>query len=171
MATRCNVLVKFGKAKIYLYRHWDGYPAECGAAIVDAFKLASDAGPYNVGPYNVGPKLCAALLALRNDPRAGESVGSPVYELTDSIHGDIEHYYEVSVSAAGSVKIFHAERPRGLAGDDTMQWLRAGLEMKPAAFAVFVNKERADSNARLAELAKTNKHYADASPYPMLALA
>jgi len=163
MATRCNVIVKFGKSTVHLYRHWDGYPAVCGAAIVEAYNATRKA-------HNPGPAFVSALLALRNEPRTGQTEGSPIYELTDDLHGDIEHVYAVRFNASDVAKIRHAARPQGMF-DDAEGWTNDGKPLPMSGFVAIVNQEREEMNMRLVELAKESAFYADAEPFALVALA
>jgi hypothetical protein len=152
--------VKFDAARIYLYRHSDGYPAECGGAIVEALAYAARF------KYNAGPMFAARLLGLRYDKRAHDDEPRPIYEMTGDLHGDIEHVYEVKFNAAGVPKIRHAERGPGF--PDVDAWANDGKPLPLAGFVAIVNADRAAINARIAELEKENPRYVDADRYAML---
>jgi len=89
MGTRCNVVVKLSpESQVILYRHWDGYPAVTGADLVTIARRTIE----TADPYSLGTHLLKALIA---ETRGGEGrdADKPQYELTDSIHGDVEHVY------------------------------------------------------------------------------
>lgn len=82
MATRSNVRIMQGSHDVFLYRHWDGYPAENGRAILNA-----------MGEPSRGDMQWARL--IEGLLRVSDSRGGPVYELTDGWHGDIEWAYSI----------------------------------------------------------------------------
>lgn len=88
MSTRCNVLFEVPEIglSIYIYRHHDGYPEETG---VDLLGMAVEA------------KDAEAFLTL--------ILGSKAYELTNGVHGDIQHFYVLRFTKRG-VSFGHAER-------------------------------------------------------------
>lgn len=165
MSTRTNVLVKFGETTIYLYRHCDGYPAECGAAIAEALAKARGHS------YSSGDAFMQALLSNRYE---ATSYGPerPVYEFTTDYHGDIEHVYEIKFGDDGVAKIRHKARPddwhKSGEGFNVDKWCRTGAWINEAQFVALVNADRKACNERLAELRATSKVYADCSDYPML---
>ena len=164
MATRCNVILKDSKndSKVYLYRHWDGYPGETGADLIKHLVPALDAKNGQRG-------FRAMLTSLVNAKRGGEGRDhdQPQYEVTDAIHGDIEHLYELSFNAGRanghtSVLITHSMRRCG--DKDFGGKVHLSLEQ----FVGMVNADRTAMNKRLAELRASSKHYADCADYPML---
>jgi len=93
MSTRTNVILQNDDCKVILYRHCDGYPEETG---VDIYKKVKDA--VDGGKYSAYGALLESFLAERY--KAEESISGKekaVYEITDSIHGDIDHLYKVEV--------------------------------------------------------------------------
>lgn len=172
MSTRCNIVLRFGKSVVYIYRHCDGYPAEVGGHLVEVIR-ASVAHPSG-GWYSaagVAGKVLAALLGARYEKASYEDAPRAIYELTSDYHGDIEHAYEVKVpdswaSGPAKVKVRHAARPSHFPPVD--EWCRGGSFVSVDDFAKVVNRERVASNRRLAELAKESKIYRDAEPYPMI---
>ena len=75
MGTRCNIKIETGNTKLWVYRHWDGYPAETGVDL--ARKL-------------VNVKSSKEFInKLLNDD---------AYEVTTGQHGDIEYLYNISFS-------------------------------------------------------------------------
>ena len=102
MGTRCNVIFRTeGGPDVFIYRHWDGYPAETGAHLARLARVANRRG------WSDGELLAAILTARESSPRMGSSRRSPSYELTNGIHGDIEHVYTLQ---AGLVDNGHGYR-------------------------------------------------------------
>tara|TARA_Y100000401_G_scaffold65333_1_gene52062 strand:+ start:832 stop:1371 length:540 start_codon:yes stop_codon:yes gene_type:complete len=73
MGTRCNIRIKAGDTKLWIYRHWDGYPAETGVDL--ARKLVN---------VKTADEFIAKL--LKDD----------AYEVTTEQHGDIEYLYKIN---------------------------------------------------------------------------
>jgi hypothetical protein len=128
---------------LMLYRHWDGYPAEAGAAIVEALKGCKPSD----GEYALAAVANALLLNTKT------SDGKPLYEVTDQWHGDLEYAYSITLDracVAFEIGIAHYEHfMHGMDGVDredpkTWPWER----MSPADFAALVNKHRSDINRR-----------------------
>lgn len=92
MSTRANVVVVHGETVVFLYRHWDGYPSDCGADL-GAKLLACD--------RSAGEFLRSILVDKREQDSYGGSPGS-VYELTTEIHGDIEWLYVFDFKDGGA---------------------------------------------------------------------
>lgn len=99
MGTRCNVLVtdSSGENKVWLYRHWDGYPSHTGADLARVLRLALTEGPMKSGGC-YAPELAAFVL------KEGEQYeetpfrkASSAYEYTSGEHGDIEYLYAIRV--------------------------------------------------------------------------
>lgn len=165
MATRCNIVIKdsINDSKITLYRHWDGYPAMTGADLVKHLVPALDA-------KNGGRGFRAFVTSLITAKCGGDGrdADKPQYEVTDQVHGDIEHLYEFSFNAGRanhhtSVAISHSVRRPG---DD--KWGKVSLDL--AQFVGLVNADRVAINQRLAVLRGSDKHYADAADYALITL-
>ena len=54
MGTRCNIKIETGDTMLWIYRHWDGYPAETG---VDFISM----GELSYGANNIDLSLKAIL--------------------------------------------------------------------------------------------------------------
>jgi hypothetical protein len=144
MATRSCVRLSFKRFSLMLYRHWDGYPAEAGAAIVEALKGCNPSD----GEYALADVANALLLNTKT------SEGKPLYEITGNWHGDLEYAYSVTLDRACTafeVGIAHYQHHmKGVDGVEredpgTWQW----QYMAPAEFVTLVNKEREQINSRL----------------------
>lgn len=166
MATRCNVIVKDSTAKsqVFLYRHWDGYLSETGADLIEKLKAAAD-------PRHIGRGYRAFLTSLINQKRGGTGYDADrgQYEVTDAIHGDIEHCYtfdfKTSRGKTGnySVRITHGTRRPG--DDDFVE-----AHYTPEEFVALVNADRVESNKRIdaMEMQRYGKHTTDR--YEMVSL-
>jgi hypothetical protein len=84
MSTRTNIYITSRNTKIWLYRHYDGYPSETG--------------------YNLASCLCQSksiddfmlkLLDQKHEPTMYRDA-RPVYEFTTGMHGDIEYLYRIN---------------------------------------------------------------------------
>jgi hypothetical protein len=152
MATRSNIIIKFGSSKLYLYRHWDGYPAVTGADLVQKLRESK---------FN--PK--AFVNALLTEKRGGEGHDKDraQYELTSEIHGDIQCLYRFEFAEdykvrlgeeAFNVKIGLALRDPG---DPVMTESKITVKRPLAQFVQMINGEIAQMNARTRELGYTDQ--------------
>ena len=87
MATRSNIIIKQGRNKIYLYRHWDGYPSETGRDLLTRLLESRR--------HDEGQAFLSNLIRANRE----DWEGKPLYELTDRIHGDIEYLYQFEFGA------------------------------------------------------------------------
>lgn len=109
MATRCNILLLFGDSKVWIYRHWDGYPAVTGLDLaqrlathmIDNKVLAGDSRLY-LRPTD----FLTGLLTAKRD--GGDPL--PQYELTSCRHGDIEWQYTVRFSQGADRLELHVQK-------------------------------------------------------------
>ena len=72
MGTRCNIKIESGDTTLWIYRHWDGYPAETGVDLARKLVNVKSAGEF-------------VAKLLKDD----------AYEVTTSQHGDIEYLYTI----------------------------------------------------------------------------
>ena len=75
MGTRCNIKIETGDTTLWIYRHWDGYPAETGKDLATKLVNVKSADEF--------------ITKLINDD---------AYEVTTDQHGDIEYLYNISFS-------------------------------------------------------------------------
>jgi hypothetical protein len=160
MATRSNILVMYGSTKLYVYRHWDGYPAENGADIYAAL-VAAEGNP---------TKFVSELLGKTESEARLDGAKRPHYEVTTDIHGDIEWLYSVkfeSLGSRGGPLIGWASRKPGnddgLRVPNPVQTIEQLLEL--------VNNDRKLINYRIQQRKAENpgnKFYEDVSEYPMV---
>ena len=73
MGTRCNIKIETGDTMLWIYRHWDGYPAETGVDLARKLVNVKSAGEF--------------ITKLINDD---------AYEVTTEQHGDIEYLYNIT---------------------------------------------------------------------------
>lgn len=79
MSTRCNIIIKDKRGKIYLYHHHDGYPEGVGSDLFERLKVLF------LNTYLYKTSLANFLVKDTNDE----------YNITDSIHGDIDFLYTI----------------------------------------------------------------------------
>lgn len=172
MSTRTNVYIEFGKTRLFIYRHCDGYPAGAGADLAE--KLA--AAVFNadkVAGRGVAGRFVQQLLAARYDD------GAAVYEVTTALHGDIEWLYAFKFSHrytylqkhaddkaayAGGVRV--AIQPRAFGDDATLP--TAAEYGSPAKLVMLVNQEKRETlsriNVRQLDAATAEAWRADCAP-------
>ena len=143
MGTRTNIKLRVEGRELYLYRHWDGYLGETGAHVLEVAKQVKRRGLGNVTVTDVANLFLKECYAAD-----GTQPARPVYELTDCIHGDIEHYY-VIVVVGGIIRINHAERKNY--DDDVDTWTRRPKQYTLETFAALVNNDREKMNAHVRE--------------------
>ena len=72
MGTRCNIKIETGDTTLWIYRHWDGYPAE------------------------TGNDLARKLVNVKSaDEFISKLINDDAYEVTTEQHGDIEYLYNI----------------------------------------------------------------------------
>lgn len=150
MSTRTNIIVKGGKFSLILYRHYDGYPAEAGAHLLETLKACGMTGDLS----RRHPDDCAASFVNRLlRTHCADSFGSGgvrfEYEVTTEIHGDIEHLYRVEFTNGGGVKVSHRTIDIGQSDQGDSILVSGLVSYSLAAFADMVNRERAGINARM----------------------
>ncbi len=162
MSTRTNIIITVGDTRVFLYRHCDGYPAETGADLYEKVSAAYGTAEKHYADAALADRLVRALLSEYYDPPTyAPEQHKPVYEITNGLHGDIEHVYTVSMAAAydggrlaEGPSIRHATRPddwyeNGLNVDG---WAFGGRRYSLDAFRELVNIDRRECNVRLAKL-------------------
>lgn len=97
MSTRSNVVLTAAENQIILYRHWDGYPEATGSDLWQelqyyALNHMSGKNPY-LQAEDYFQLILVRLLSVRNEDSEHPR---PDYEITSSIHGDIEYLYWVN---------------------------------------------------------------------------
>ena len=75
MGTRCNIKIKTGDTTLWVYRHWDGYPAATGVDLARKLVNVKSSEEF--------------ITKLLNDD---------AYEVTTEQHGDIEYLYNITFS-------------------------------------------------------------------------
>jgi len=160
MSTRSNIVIKCGETTLHLYRHWDGYPAETGAHLLETFLDTSKSLGANA--------FVRALLADCEDNPDPNGNSRYHYEVTSGLHGDIEHAYSFTLQEWGSgsgslIEFSYGRCPIG--GELTWQ------EMPLGSFAELVNSDRRSMNLNLARLrASSPALYGDSEDYPMVSV-
>lgn len=90
MSTRANILILETGNKVWLYHHWDGYPAYLGA-VMGEFLRDRIAGHY-------WDASGVANVLIKGHLDGDESVQDDGFELTDNRHGDIEYLYIIDMN-------------------------------------------------------------------------
>ena len=174
MSTRTNIKITDGQQTLYLYRHCDGYPAEAGSDIYEVAKELDGTRGYNPDWIRAVNKFMTYLYDATEYRPA-----RPVYELTDSTHGDIEHFYHVAIrqhecphnnpycnecEPKSYVKVYHA---KGYGPE--LEWECLQSCFTPDEFAEVVNADRRAINQRLKALREEQPEpYGNAEDYPMV---
>jgi len=183
MSTRSNITIDLPTRmdSDVLYRHYDGYPAVGGAALLEPIHRAetrlknmrknqhkfdhSDARIWSeVRAVLINGIFCAGRGPCEADHRDADT--RQLYEFTGALHGDIEYHYKITAREVGrGLRIYVAEKPR-FDGDDFPSlddWADDGDPMTPDAFCRLVNRERGETNDRLRDM-----HGEDADLMPAL---
>lgn len=150
MSTRCNVRIEYGETRTWLYRHWDGYPEATGADI--ASKLQSS--------------LSSATGLMRELLSAGEVTRlrgmEHDYEVTNGVHGDIEHVYVVRFDLdAGGVTVEHLERPNFESEPSGAPVLRSKFKGIIPEYVDYINKLIKHANAVARKRSGTGPDFAE----------
>lgn len=133
MSTRCNVLLHSPDgARVYLYRHSDGYLSQAGARLFHVFTAMSarskDGFPW-IGDF------AERLL------RAQTESGDPLYRMTSGVHEDINYFYALEFPGFQDDDMRAADRddPNSYARNKTLlqfRWAKGygpGLEAEALA--------------------------------------
>lgn len=130
MSTRANLIISggTGEQRFTLYHHMDGYPAWLGASILESVWYAQ------IGTA----AMVNRLLKLEDDPG---------WEMTDGVHGDIEHLYWVE-GRPGYREPVIRWAARGQMWDSEA-WQNKRQEFTVETFADLVNSDRRAVNARV----------------------
>lgn len=163
MSTRANIVVYLGDSRVYLYRHCDGYLAECGADLLTHLRLSD----------GDGAEFLRAVCSQMYEKQSYQPAAKPVFEFTNGLHGDIEHAYFIRFEArsCGEPVIRHAARPSLRIAPDVPQsvWAKSGKEVSLTEFAEAINQDRRESNVRIKKLkAEQPQAYADCGEYEMV---
>ena len=137
MSTRANIIVKDARSEVILYRHSDGYPEETMIALNKYMDWVRSGHVRNNVTQSVGWLIILGALEYCTIPKyETEKPGSPTlayakietvqeprdwksgaFEITDSIHFDIEYLYTVDLETK---EITCKERQNW--GDDVKDW-------------------------------------------------
>lgn len=161
MSTRCNIKIVDENRVVWLYRHCDGYLAETGADLVETF------GNRRWWAGQDATDLAQTLLrhGIYEGPEIDNADGSKSkqyrmnYELTNNIHGDIEHLYVLRLVIAPDRVGKVIEWGHAAGFGPSLQ--DANLELIPLPkFIEKINAERRATNARYDMLCKQSPAYA-----------
>ncbi len=130
MSTRANLIVSGGteEQRFTLYHHHDGYPAWLGASILESAWYAQ-----------LGTSaLVNRLLKLEDDSG---------WEMTDGVHGDIEHLYWIEGRPGYREPVIRWAAQGQMWDSDA--WQNTRREFTLETFAALVNSERRAVNVRV----------------------
>lgn len=97
MSTRCNIIIKDGAERIYLYHHHDGYPMGVGTEL--QYYLQNKWGQSRMTSW-YGPSIANDLVKGHiNKPMAQEPHKDNEYEITYGLHDDAEYIYVINCKA------------------------------------------------------------------------
>jgi hypothetical protein len=163
MSTHAGILIRDREREIWLYRHYDGDPAECGAEVVAI--LAGATGGTNVPTaIDLANRFFRQLMPAERDCPA-----RPMYELSDG-RDCINHFYLVDVTQR---TISHAAQPPGDSAEEEDDWIEHPERYTIQEFVAVVNRDRAACNQRIAELKREHprvERIQQIEPMPMFRL-
>ena len=158
MSTRCNIIIEHGSTRLYVYRHWDGYPSCTGADLLEKLQAARGPETAHYGRFT-SSRFITALLTDMDEPTVYRKA-RPHYETTTEVHGDIDYLYRIRFDndRAPTIGVLdltfsggNSERRGKVDASDVSL-------TTPAGFTAFVNQEIRDANARMqAYYAKQNQ--------------
>jgi hypothetical protein len=97
MSTRCNIIIKDGAERIYLYHHHDGYPLGVGTELQDYLQRKWGE---SWRTFWYGTSITNDLVKGHiNYPLAQEPHEDDEYEVTYGLHGDVEYIYVINCRA------------------------------------------------------------------------
>ena len=97
MSTRCNIIVKDGNDRIYLYHHHDGYPMGVGTELQDYLQRKWGE---SWRQFWYGTSIANHLVKGHiNYPLAHELHEDDEYEVTYGLHDDVEYVYVINCRA------------------------------------------------------------------------
>ena len=97
MSTRCNIIIKDGAERIYLYHHHDGYPMGVGTEL--QHYLQHKWGQSRMTSW-YGTSIANDLVKGHiNEPMAQEPHKDNEYEITYGLHDDVEYIYVINCKA------------------------------------------------------------------------
>ena len=146
MSSHASVVIRDQHREVWLYRHYDGYPAACGADVVEITARATQAVGQPMSADDVAAEFLRILYAAEATCPA-----RPVYELTDE-RDFVEDFYVIDLSQR---TIAYAARPSWDSDKRNEDWTADPSRYTVAEFARFVNAERAVANERIAYLKRT----------------
>ena len=99
MSTRCNIIVKDGNDRIYLYHHHDGYPMGVGTELQRWLDERFKPQPYFTPRWYAMSIATALVKGAPVYPFDKEGKKDDEYEITTGLHGDVEYVYVINCQA------------------------------------------------------------------------
>ena len=121
MSTRCNIIIKDGAERIYLYHHHDGYPMGVGTELRD-YLQRKWGEPWRKFWY--GTSIANHLVKGHiNYPMAQEPHEDDEYEVTYGLHGDVEYVYVINCRAR-TIRCYEITWDDDIHQDYRIQWAK-----------------------------------------------
>ena len=121
MATRCNVLVTGGTFKIWIYRHWDGYPGATGYQLGQMLKRLRFPNYCEPNAAQRATGFANKLVTTMREPSEYRGPEQE-YEITTDFHGDIEFFYHIHFKGGEAVSVTVHARPSYEDSADPTTW-------------------------------------------------
>lgn len=96
MSTRCQIEFRCGPVRRTVYRHWDGYPSAVIPDLLDFLGWSVRSGDVEYETANF------LFWSKRQLDERSQQLGFGVCA-NDELHGDVEYYYVVEHTSAGTV--------------------------------------------------------------------
>jgi hypothetical protein len=147
MSSHASVVIRDQHREVWLYRHYDGYPAACGADVVEIAARVL----HGVRDLTTAGDVADEFLRILY-PAEADCPPRPVYELTDG-RDFVEDYYLIHLTQR---TIGYASRPsRDSDKRNKQDWTADPPRYTLEEFVRIVNGERAVANERIAYLKRT----------------
>lgn len=147
MSSHASVVIRDPHREVWLYRHYDGYLASCGADVLEIMARATQGVRDLLTASDVADEFLRILYAAEADRPP-----QPAYELTDG-RDFVEDYYLMDLTQR---TIGYAARPSWDSDKRGKEdWTADVPRYRVAEFVRFVNAERAMANERIAYLKRT----------------
>jgi hypothetical protein len=144
MSSHATVVIRDPHREVWLYRHYDGYLASCGADVVEIAARVTQGARDLPTAGDVANEFRRILY-----PAEADCPARPVYELTDG-RDFVEDYYLIDLAQR---TIGYASRPAWDSDKrDREDWTADPPHYTVQEFVRLVNGERAVANERIAHL-------------------
>ena len=121
MSTRCNILITGGTFKLWIYRHWDGYPSMTGYQLGQMLKRLRFPNYCEPNAAQRATGFANMLVTTMREPSEHRGPEQE-YEITATMHGDIEFFYHIHFCAEPTVRVTVHKRPGYDSSIDPNDW-------------------------------------------------